>query len=62
MNVVIAETDASVFVDSHAALMVGDVRFHHACLKCCICRQALDGKMVTLDKENKPYCSKDYDK
>jgi len=48
--------------DSHAALMVGDVRYHHDCLRCCICRQALDGKMVTLDKENKPYCSKCYDK
>ena len=25
-------------------------------------RTGLDGKMVTLDKENRPYCSKCYDK
>ena len=48
--------------DSHAALMVGDARFHKECLRCCVCRCGLDGKMVTLDKENRPYCSKDYDK
>ena len=48
--------------DSHAALMVGDVRFHHDCLKCSVCEEKLDGKMVTLDKENKPYCTKDYDR
>ena len=48
--------------DSHAALMVGDVRFHHSCLKCEVCGEKLEGKMVTLDKENKPYCTKDYDR
>ena len=48
--------------DSHAALMVGDVRFHHDCLKCQVCEQNLEGKMVTLDKENRPYCTKDYDR
>lgn len=48
--------------DSHAALMVGEVRFHHDCLKCFVCEEKLDGKMVTLDKENKPYCTKDYDR
>ena len=49
-------------LDSHAALMVGDVRYHHDCLRCWVCKVKLDGKMVTLDKENRPYCSKDYDK
>jgi len=48
--------------DSHAALMVGEARFHHDCLRCVTCRTGLDGKMVTLDKENRPYCSKCYDK
>ena len=48
--------------DGHDALMVGDVRFHHACLECEVCHKNMEGKVVTLDKENKVYCTEDFNR
>jgi len=48
--------------DGHDALMVGDLRFHQACLECEVCHKNMEGKMITLDKENKVYCTEDYNK
>ena len=42
--------------------MVGDLRFHQACLECEVCHKNMEGKMITLDKENKVYCTEDYNK
>ena len=44
------------------ALSVGDVVFHHNCLKCVVCERNMEGQQITLDKQNKIYCSRDYDK
>ena len=46
----------------HDALMVGDVRFHQHCLECRVCHRNLEGKAVTLDKENRVYCTEDYNR
>ena len=46
----------------HAALTVGHVRFHNACLVCLVCGVNLEGKPVTLDNENKVYCTDDYNR
>ena len=48
--------------DGHDALMVGDVRFHHACLKCQVCQKNMEGKAVTLDRDNRLYCTQDYNR
>jgi len=48
--------------DGHDALMVGDLRFHQACLECEVCHKNMEGKMITMDKENKVYCTEDYNK
>ena len=48
--------------DGHDALMVGDVRFHHDCLQCQVCHQNMEGKAVTLDKDNRVYCTEDYNR
>eukprot|EP00090_Calanus_glacialis_P010350 TRINITY_DN18737_c0_g1_i1.p1 TRINITY_DN18737_c0_g1~~TRINITY_DN18737_c0_g1_i1.p1 ORF type:complete len:383 (-),score=90.96 TRINITY_DN18737_c0_g1_i1:399-1547(-) len=48
--------------DGHDALMVGDVRFHHACLQCQVCHKNMEGKAVTLDKDNRVYCTEDYNR
>jgi len=47
---------------SHDALTVGDVRFHHDCLICHVCGMKMEGKTVTLDKENKVYCTQDFNR
>jgi LIM domain-containing protein len=44
------------------SVTISGVPFHHACLLCVVCKKSLEGKMVTLDAENKPYCTKDYTK
>ena len=46
----------------HDALMIGDVRFHRDCLVCVECGKNMEGRTVTLDKENKVYCTQDYDR
>jgi len=46
--------------EGHNALMVGDVRFHRECLVCIVCGRSMEGLTVTLDKENKVYCTEDY--
>merc|ERR1719483_1834246 len=46
----------------HDALMVADVRFHQRCLECRVCHKNLEGKAVTLDKENRVYCTDDYNR
>ena len=48
--------------DGHNALMVGDVRFHHACLQCQVCHKNMEGKAVTLDKNNRVFCTQDYNR
>ena len=50
----------SISPDGHDGLMVGDVRFHHACLECEVCRKKMEGKVVTLEKDNMVYCTEDY--
>ena len=48
--------------DGHDALMVGDVRFHHTCLQCQVCHKNMEGKAVTLDKNNRVFCTEDYNR
>ena len=52
----------SISPDGHDGLMVGDVRFHHACLECEVCHKNMEGKVVTLDKDNRVYCTEDYNR
>jgi len=44
------------------AINVGDLVFHHGCLLCVICGDNMEGRQVTLDSENKIYCSSDYER
>jgi len=46
----------------YGALKVGNVRFHQRCLECRVCHKNLEGKAVTLDKENRVYCTEDYNR
>ena len=43
-------------------ISIGDMMYHHTCLNCCICGDNLEGKQVTLDNQNKIYCSADYER
>ena len=49
-------------VNPDDAVNVGDLVFHHGCLTCVICGDNMEGRQVTLDSENKIYCSSDYER
>jgi len=42
------------------SLSVGGITFHHGCLICVVCGENMEGKPVTLDPNNKVYCTEDY--
>lgn len=45
------------------ALSVGDnLVFHHGCLECSVCKRNMEGKQITLDTNNRVYCTEDYDR
>jgi len=41
---------------------VGGVAFHHGCLLCVACGENMEGKPVTLDSNNRVYCTQCYTK
>lgn len=44
------------------SLSVGDLLFHHGCLVCVVCERNMEGKQITLDTNNRVYCTEDYDR
>ncbi len=36
--------------------------FHHGCLECTVCKRNMEGKQITLDTNNRVYCTEDYDR
>jgi len=41
-------------------LTLASLTFHPACLVCVVCHQNMDGKEITLDSQDRVYCTKDY--
>ena len=47
---------------AESSLSLGELRFHPICLSCVTCGKKMQGLPITLDSDNKIYCTADYDR